>query len=98
MTLPRGYSFRSVSAAWLGLIGMIIAPWLGSAALKETGNHEAAGDQKKHPTVKPEKAKPAKLKVSGYGFLGNRNLRRLIRMLVLSGSKPEFFDANFAED
>ena len=39
-----------------------------------------------------------KLKISGYGFLGNRQLTRLLRNLQPSEGKLEFYDANFIED
>jgi outer membrane protein insertion porin family len=44
------------------------------------------------------KPKPAKIKVSGYGILGNFNLRRSLLLLQTPGKKPEFLDANFVED
>src|SRR5512136_2324328 len=36
-------------------------------------------------------APPAKLKISGYGFLGNRELKRILRTLELAGKKTQFF-------
>lgn len=39
----------------------------------------------------------AELKISGYGFLDNRKLTGLLKLL-LAGEEPEFFDANFIED
>src|SRR5437867_5223570 len=48
--------------------------------------------------AKPKEAKPAELKIAGYGILGNRDLRRVLQVLLVSGTKPEFFDANFIED
>jgi outer membrane protein insertion porin family len=41
---------------------------------------------------------PAKFKVSGYGFLGDLRLKRIIKVLEVPKKKPEFFDANFMED
>lgn len=46
----------------------------------------------------PKKFKPAKLKISGYGILGNRELRRILVTLELEGKKPEFLGASFVED
>src|SRR5436190_10622948 len=43
-------------------------------------------------------AKPAKVKVSGYGLLGNFELKRILRTLELSGKKPAFFGPAFIED
>src|SRR2546425_836223 len=48
-----------------------------------------------HSAQPPE---PAKLSISGYGPLGNRQLKRTLRTLELAGKKPEFFAAAFVED
>jgi outer membrane protein assembly complex protein YaeT len=45
-----------------------------------------------------KKEKPAKLSISGCGLLVNREIKRTIRTLELSGKKPPFFDASFVED
>src|SRR5690348_12575940 len=37
----------------------------------------------------------AKFKISGYGFLGDLRLKRIIKLLEVPKKKPEFFDANF---
>ena len=50
------------------------------------------------PLVAAAAPKPALLKVSGYGLLGNRELTRALQLLEEPGKKPEFFDANFIED
>ena len=42
--------------------------------------------------------KPAKLQIAGYGFLGNRELKRILSTLELAGKKTEFFSASFVED
>jgi outer membrane protein insertion porin family len=42
--------------------------------------------------------KPATLQISGYGFLGNRELKRILRTVELAGKKPEFFTDSFVED
>ena len=42
--------------------------------------------------------KPAKLSISGYGLLGDRQLKRTLRTLELAGKKPEFFAPAFVED
>ena len=39
----------------------------------------------------------AELKISGYGWLGNRNLKQMIGLLE-SPLKREYYDANFIED
>ncbi|HZR16784.1 MAG TPA: BamA/TamA family outer membrane protein [Verrucomicrobiae bacterium] len=46
----------------------------------------------------PPKPKRATLKISGYGFLGDRELKRILSTLELEGKKPEFFSASFVED
>lgn len=40
----------------------------------------------------------AKLKVSGYGFLGNIELKNLVKTFDEKGKRREFYDANFIED
>jgi len=45
-----------------------------------------------------EKPEPAKLKVSGYGLLGSRELRRMLLQSEQGRQPPEFFDADFIED
>src|SRR5262249_23646232 len=47
---------------------------------------------------KPKPPKPAVLKVSGYGLLGNRELTRVLRTVELSGRKPQYFGPDFIED
>ena len=47
---------------------------------------------------KPPKAKPAKIKFSGYGVLGNRKLKRLVRVMQEEDLKKEIVDANFVEN
>jgi outer membrane protein insertion porin family len=44
------------------------------------------------------KTKPARIRISGYGVLGNFNLRRSLLLLQTPGKKPEYLDANFVED
>jgi outer membrane protein insertion porin family len=48
-------------------------------------------DQKTEPPA-------AKLKISGYGWLGNLRLKRMITQLEFQKKPPPFFDANFIED
>jgi outer membrane protein assembly complex protein YaeT len=47
---------------------------------------------------KEKEPKPARLKVSGYGLLGNYQLKHLLRTVELGGKKPELFDPAFVED
>jgi outer membrane protein insertion porin family len=49
-------------------------------------------------TPEPAAPKPAALQISGYGVLGNRELKRMLKTLELAGSKPRFFSASFVED
>ena len=44
------------------------------------------------------KAKPAKIKISGYGVLGNLKLKRLVRVMQSEDLKKPFVDANFIEN
>jgi outer membrane protein assembly complex protein YaeT len=48
--------------------------------------------------TRPRKSKPAELKISGYGFLGDRELKRLLRVLLSTGKKPEVYSADWVED
>ena len=43
-------------------------------------------------------SKPAKLDVSGYGFLGNLELERLLRLLAPKDRAREYFESSFIED
>jgi outer membrane protein assembly complex protein YaeT len=49
-------------------------------------------------TDEAPKPKPAALHISGYGILGNYELKRMLRTLELAGKKPPFFSASFVED
>jgi outer membrane protein insertion porin family len=41
---------------------------------------------------------PAKFKISGYGVFGDLRLKRIIKLLEVPKTKPQFFNANFMED
>jgi outer membrane protein insertion porin family len=41
---------------------------------------------------------PATLRISGFGLLGNWELRKIIRLAQGEDRRPEFWDANFLED
>ncbi len=43
-------------------------------------------------------AKPAQLKISGYGILGDLRLKKMLRILQEGKTKPLLFDANYVED
>ncbi len=45
-----------------------------------------------------EKITAATLKISGYGILGNFQLKRILRTLELSGKRPQYFGPAFIED
>ncbi len=49
-------------------------------------------------TPAKEKIVPAKLKVLGYGILGDLELRRILSTLELSGKRPQYFGPAFIED
>src|SRR2546426_6767253 len=44
------------------------------------------------------KVQHAKLKISGFGLMGNRDLKKTIRLMSGKKTSPEFYDANFVED
>ena len=44
------------------------------------------------------KVKQARLKISGFGPVGNRELKKTIRLMGGNKTPPEFYDANFVED
>jgi outer membrane protein insertion porin family len=70
--------------------------WLAAAALASSllsSRATADGGSKAPPS-----AEPAQLRISGYGLVGNRELKRTLRTLELGGKKPEFFGATFVED
>lgn len=58
----------------------------------------AATPSKEPPAPTKKKAKPARLKITGYGLLGNRELRRSLVTLELEGKKPDHFGPSFVED
>ena len=45
-----------------------------------------------------EEGEPAKLKVTGYGLFGNRELKAMVAVLQKTEERPEFLDANYIED
>ena len=50
--------------------------------------------------IRAAEPKPAaaKLRVSGYGLIGNRELKATLQLLQTSKERPTFYDANFIED
>ena len=48
--------------------------------------------------AEPPKIKPAKVEFSGYGILGNRQLKRLVRTMQGEDMRKEVVDANFIEN
>ena len=70
------------------------APWLLRVCLVWAGLMVAAyGGQTESPTNTP-----AKVKVSGFGFVGNREMARLLRDFQISGKMPVTIDRTFVED
>lgn len=49
-------------------------------------------------TASPAEPEPAKIKVSGYGVLGNRKLKRLVRVMQGEDMHKPMVDANFIEN
>ena len=93
--------FRSASG-WLLLLSLPFICFSAATAgktLDATLPVNAQGAEvRPPPSPKPRAAKHAKLQVSGHGFLRDRQLRKVLQVLLLSGKKPEFYDANFVED
>jgi outer membrane protein assembly factor BamA len=73
------------STQFVGIAG-VFATWFAPAACWSA------------EPVTPAKPKPAALRISGYGFFGNRELKRILRTLELGGKKPELFSSSFIED
>ncbi len=76
---------------WAGLVMVSLGVPL------EVGGHGPV----KETTPDKEKATPqgrAKLKVSGYGFWGNRSLKKELTLLREQEKPPRFYDPNFVED
>src|SRR3954469_20964413 len=71
--------------AWPAALVLLVA-WLGVTP----------GFAARAAETKPDK--PAKLALSGYGVLGNRQLKRMLRTVELSSQKPKFYGATFVED
>ncbi len=72
------------SAGWLRLCGFVF--WISALFAWPA----RAADTNPPPA--------ATFKISGYGFLGDLRLKRIIKLLEVPKQKPEFFDANFMED
>jgi outer membrane protein assembly complex protein YaeT len=49
-------------------------------------------------TNAPSPPKPATFKVSGYGLLGNRELKRMLKSVELADKRPQFLDPDTIED
>src|SRR5690349_8258391 len=86
---------RFVSSLAVLLFGML---WCISAPGAESQPAKPGVSPTNSPTAKPRKPNPAKFKISGYGFLGDLQLKKSIDLLILNNQKPEIFDANFVED
>lgn len=48
--------------------------------------------------ISAKEKESAQLKISGYGFFGNRELKGALKLLQRPGQKPRVFDGNFIED
>lgn len=96
----RASSWASKSA---GLPALSLATLLLVLLCVRTNGAESQSEKSSTNSVsgaaaKPKKTKPAKFKISGYGFLGELQLKKSIKLLILNNQKPEIFDANFVED
>jgi outer membrane protein assembly complex protein YaeT len=72
--------------------------WWAMLVVLGVGVPQLATAKEPEPKPKPAKIKPAKLQISGFGLLGNHNLRKQVRTLQSDALKAEQFDANFIED
>src|SRR3954468_7894970 len=86
--------------AWLCLAIILTGGFLfsGFAQERSATNGPAHRETNAVQTRTQTNLEPARLKVSGYGILGNRELKRILRTLELSGKKPPFFGSSFVED
>ncbi len=50
------------------------------------------------PSTAQSKPKPARISISGYGILGNRQLKRILTTVELGGKRPEHLGSSFVED
>jgi outer membrane protein insertion porin family len=82
----RAARFPATRCLPILLCALIFVPQLCASAATET-NAPA--------TNAPTRAK---LRITGYGILGNRELKRILRTVELGTKKPEFFDPVFVED
>lgn len=64
----------------------------------ETTEKEVSPETTEPETSEEETTEPAKLKVRGFGFLGNRTLTRTLEIVTDTGGSPEFLNANQIED
>jgi len=73
--------------AWFSFLRILLCLLLLSSML---GSSQAA--------IQTNKPTHAKLKITGYGILGNRELKRILKTVELGNRKPEFYGAVFVED
>lgn len=69
--------------------------WILVCVVSATILAPASAQTTNAPAEKPERAK---LKLSGYGLLGNLRLKRMLRILDEGKTRPRHFDASFVED
>src|ERR1044071_1578021 len=81
----RSAAAHRVAPGWFRQVGMLI--FLVCAFF---GLSTRAADTNSPPA--------AKFKISGYGIFGDLRLKRIIKLLEVPKTKPQFFDANFMED
>src|SRR5262249_23910148 len=88
---PRGTVGKMPAAPWrCRLASRCVARPLIASLLLLSFNTSYAEDT--------NKVQQARLKISGFGLLGNRELKRTIRRMSGKKAPPEFYDANFVED
>ncbi len=97
-SLPRVPGRRA--RRWLGLAALaVVCPWVSVSAGGETDFPSAhVSPQSAEPAGNGGEVREAVLRVHGYGFLGNRQLRRLLTMITGTEEAPAYFTANQIED
>lgn len=86
--IPGGYVISRVIGIPTLLLWLCLVRFLCPAHAGEEGMDSTA----------PSKTKPAKMKVKGYGFWGNLELRRTLRLLRQEDQEAPWIDSNTIED
>src|SRR5213083_119854 len=92
MTKPANAPLRVFRHSGFGFLSSFVICYSSFiAGLLLFGLHAAHSEE-------TNKVQHAKLKISGFGLMGNRDLKKTIRLMSGKKTPPEFYDANFVED